>query len=109
MAARRTQQAASAAQANGAADAPLASVLAQEQLLQGSGLLNLHALIRDVLRPALAAEQRSGSCSWGLALADESAGVPVDTIVLDEAGCAPDFTLPLLLSLRASNLVRLLV
>jgi hypothetical protein len=85
-------------------EAKLRRVREQEALLAASGLMSLHDFIAGSLRPAIAAAQQD--LTWGLALGSAAVGAPVDTVIMDEAGCSPDYCLPLLLSLRPSNLVR---
>jgi hypothetical protein len=96
-----------------APEAAFVEVYRQEVVREAAGLTSVSALIRSSLAPALAVAQ--ASLRWGPDLCDVASGgaannaaeASIDTVVMDEAGCCADYTLPVVLSLQPANLVRL--
>lgn len=116
MHAMRLQQAALAAHcrthglpdADGIPAAELDAVAAGLQMLAAAGVSDLGdvvtgTLVRDIHRLQTSALR---GAAWGFGLPGAPhQGVPVDVAIVDEAGCMPDYAMPVILSFMPANLV----
>ena len=76
-----------------------------DALLEAGSLRGLHGFVCDALRPQVRAMQLQLANRAAQGVEEQGDEVRLDAVIMDEAGCCPDYALPSLLMLHAPNLV----